>query len=549
MRGLMMEDQLLVSDLIEHAALNHGFQEIVSRTVEGPIHRYTYADALKRMKKLANGLERMGVKLGDRLATFAWNGYRHFELYYGISGSGAVCHTINPRLFADQIVYIVNHANDRFVFLDLTFVPLLESLTDQLPNVEGYIILTDAAHVPETSLPNAMCYEDLIAPESETFAWPVFDENTASSMCYTSGTTGNPKGVVYSHRSTLLHTFFQCGGESFEMSSKAVVLPAVPMFHANAWGLPYAVCMVGAKLVFPGAAYDGASVWELLDSEKVTFAAGVPTIWMMLLEYVRQSGKRFDHLTQTGIGGSAVPLAMVEAFEDEFNVQVFHAWGMTETSPVGTTGAFNCKVHEMPLERRRTYQIKQGRSVFGVKLKIVGDAGETLPRDGETFGELAVKGPWIVGSYHDNDEANKSQFTRDGWFLTGDIATLDEFGYMTIVDRAKDVIKSGGEWISSINLENAAVGHPAVVEAAVIGIAHPKWDERPLLVVVKSEGAEVSEADVLGFLEGKIAKWWMPDAVEFVEELPHTATGKIAKLKLREIFKDYVLPTTAASGG
>ena len=542
MRGLMMDHPLLISDLIEHAALNHGFQEIVSRTVEGPIHRYTYADALKRIKKLANALERLGVTVGDRLATLAWNGYRHFELYYAISGSGAVCHTINPRLFADQIVYIINHAADRFIFLDLTFVPLLEPLADRLETVEGYIILTDKAHMPDTSLPNVMCYEELLAGEDEVFDWPLLDENTASSMCYTSGTTGNPKGVLYSHRSTLLHTFFQCGGESFELSSRAVVMPAVPMFHANAWGLPYAVCMAGAKLVFPGAAYDGASVWELLDQEKVTFAAGVPTIWMMLLDYARQAGKRFDHLRQTGIGGSAVPLAMVEAFEDEYDVQVFHAWGMTETSPVGTTGAFNCKVWQMPLEARRRYQIKQGRSIFGVQLKIVGENGETLPRDGETFGELAVKGPWIVGAYHDNDEANTSQFTKDGWFLTGDVATLDEFGYMTIVDRAKDVIKSGGEWISSIDLENAAVGHPSVAEAAVIGIAHPKWDERPLLIVVKAEGAELSGGDVLDFLKGKIAKWWLPDAVEFVGELPHTATGKIAKLKLREMFKDYVLP-------
>ncbi len=543
MRGLMMDHELMVSDLIEHAALNHGFQEIVSRTVEGPIHRYTYADALKRIKKLANALDRLGVRLGDRLATIAWNGYRHFELYYGISGSGAVCHTINPRLFADQIVYIANHAKDRFIFLDLTFVPLLEPLADQLPDIEGYIILTDAAHMPETSLPNVMCYEDLLAPEAETFTWPTFDENTASSMCYTSGTTGNPKGVVYSHRSTVLHTLFICGGESYELSSSATIMPAVPMFHANAWGLPYAVTMVGGKLVFPGAGYDGASLWELLDTEKVTFAAGVPTIWMMLLDYVRKTGKGFPHLRQTGIGGSAVPLAMVEAFEDDYEVEVFHAWGMTETSPAGTTGAFNCKIAEMPLEARRTYQIKQGRSIFGVQMKTIGPDGETLPRDGTSFGELAVKGPWIAGSYHDNDAANESQFTDDGWFLTGDVATLDAYGYMTIVDRAKDVIKSGGEWISSIDLENEAVGHPGVAEAAVIGIAHPKWDERPLLVVVRAADAEVSHEEILAFLKGKIAKWWMPDAVEFVDELPHTATGKIAKLELRQQFSGYVLPT------
>ncbi len=545
MRGLMMDHPLLVSDLIEHAARNHGFREVVSHTVEGPIHRYTFSDAHKRILKLANALTRLGVKTGDRLATFAWNGYRHFELYYGISGIGAVCHTINPRLFADQIVYVVNHAKDRFIFLDLTFVPLIESLHEQFEGVEGYIILTDSAHMPETSLPNVMCYEDLIAPEEESFTWPMLDENTASSMCYTSGTTGNPKGVLYSHRSTILHTFFQCSGEGFSINSRACVLAAVPMFHANAWGLPYAVCMMGSKIVFPGAAYDGASVWELMDQEKVTASAGVPTIWMMLLNYVKQENKSFPHLKQTAIGGSAVPKSMLEAFEDDYDVEVFHGWGMTELSPVGTTGTFNCRIAEMPIEERRVYQLKQGRAVYGVQLKIIGEDGNELPRDGKSFGEVAVRGPWVVGAYFDNDEANESQFSKEGWFLTGDIATLDEYGYMTIIDRSKDVIKSGGEWISSIDLENTAMGHPDVMEAAVIRIADEKWGERPLLIVVKRSDANLTSEDIQAFLDGKIASWWMPDDVIFTDELPYTATGKVAKLKLRETFGDHKMPEAA----
>jgi len=545
MRGLMMDEPLIITGMIEHAALYHGRTEIVSRSVEGPIHRYTYADAYRRIKQLGNALQKLGVGLGDRVATFAWNGYRHYELYFAISGIGAVCHAINPRLFADQLVYIINHAEDRVIFLDLTFVPLLEAIKDKLPKVEGYVILTDREHMPETSLPGAMCYEDLLAAEPEEIEWPEFDEYTASSMCYTSGTTGNPKGALYSHRSTYLHTMFVCGADVFNIASAAVLLPAAPMFHVYAWGIPYAATMVGAKLVLPGAAYDGASIYELLDNEKVTMAVGVPTIWMMLLDYVKKEGKAFPHLDATGIGGSAVPVSMVQTFEDEYDVTVYHAWGMTEMSPVGTTAQFNARVAALPKAERREYQKKQGRTVCGVQMKIIGETGEDLPRDGVAFGEVAVKGPWIISAYYENDEANKAQFTDDGWFLTGDVATLDEEGHMQIVDRSKDVIKSGGEWISSIDLENAAVGHPQVMEAGVIGMPHPKWDERPLLVVVKAEGAKVSKDEIIAFLSDKVAKWWLPDDVVFVDELPHTATGKIAKLALRQQFKDYTLPTAS----
>jgi len=543
MHGLMMDDPLIITRIIEHAAQNHGTTEIVSRSVEGPIHRYTYADAHGRIKQLGNALQSLGVKLGDRVATFAWNGYRHYELYFAISGIGAVCHAINPRLFHDQLEYIINHAEDRFIFLDLTFVPLLEAIKDKLPGVEGYVILCDRAHMPDTSLPNVMCYEELLADQPDSITWPEFDERTASSMCYTSGTTGNPKGALYSHRSTYLHTMFVVGADVFNITCSSVLLPASPMFHVYAWGIPYATTLVGAKLVLPGAAYDGASVYELLDQEKVTMAVGVPTIWMMLLDYVKKAGKTFPYLEATGIGGAAVPLSMTETFEDEFDVRVYHAWGMTEMSPVGTTAQFNARVAALPKEERRAYQVKQGRTVCGVQMKIVGEDGEELPRDGVAFGEVAVRGPWIISAYYKNDDANQAQFTDDGWFLTGDVATLDVEGHMQIVDRSKDVIKSGGEWISSIDLENAAVGHPGVMEAAVIGMAHPKWDERPLLIVVKAEGAEVGKNEILDFLSDKVAKWWLPDDIAFVDELPHTATGKIAKLVLREQFKDYTLPT------
>ncbi len=545
MRGLMMDDPLLISSLIEYAGRYHGDAEIVSRTVEGPIHRYTYSDALARSKKVANALVGLGVERGDRIATVAWNGHRHFELYFGVSGMGAILHTINPRLYAEQLVYIVNHAEDSYIFVDLTFVPLLEALADKLEPVKGYVIMTDEAHMPETALPNAMCYETLIADQSEDFAWPRFDERTASSLCYTSGTTGNPKGVLYEHRSTVIHAFAACAADLLALTCRDTVLPIVPMFHANAWAIPYAAPMSGAKLVFPGAQLDGASVFELMDREKVTFSAGVPTVWLMLLDHLDKTGATLPHLKTVVCGGSAVPPSMIRKFEIDLDVRMIHAWGMTETSPLGTIGTLKRAVAELPVEERLAVQEKQGRGVYGVEMKIVDDEGNELPRDGVAFGQLMVRGPWVCKGYFKGEGGQV--LDKDGWFPTGDVATLDPEGYMQIVDRTKDVIKSGGEWISSIDLENIAVGHPEAAEACVIGLPHPKWDERPLLVVVRVEGSNLDKAGMLAYLEGKIAKWWMPDDVVFVDELPHTPTGKLWKAKLRESFKDYVLPTASGA--
>jgi 3-(methylthio)propionyl---CoA ligase len=543
MRGLMMDMPLLITPIIQYAADYHGDTEIVSRSVEGPIHRYTYGESYGRIKKLANALDRLGIELGDRIATVAWNGYRHFELYFGVSGVGAVLHTMNPRLHPQQFIYIVNHAADKLIFLDLTFLPLLEAVAEHLPTVKGYVIMTDKAHMPETKLENVMCYEDLLDGEEDIFDWPSFDENTASSLCYTSGTTGNPKGSLYSHRSTVLHTLAICGGDCVPMTSRDTFLPAVPMFHVNAWGIPYGCAKNGTKLVLPGAQYDGASVFELLDTEKVTLSAGVPTIWMMLLDHLKSTKGSLEHLKMTLIGGSAVPRSMIDEFEDVHDVRVFQAWGMTEMSPVGTTGDLKASTLALPTDERRQFQAKQGRTFFGVDLKIVDDDGSDLPRDGEAFGELLVRGPWVISEYYKNEEGTAAAFTDDGWFRTGDVSTLDADGHMQIVDRAKDVIKSGGEWISSIDLENTAMGHADVAEAAVIGMPHPKWDERPILVVVPVEGQSPSGDDILTFLKDKIAKWWLPDDVVFVDELPHTATGKVSKMQLREKFKDYTLPT------
>lgn len=543
MLGLMQDRPLLISSLIEFAAQYHKDAEIVSRTVEGPIHRYTYADAHKRAKQQAKALQKLGVKLGDRVATLAWNGYRHFECYYAVSGIGAVLHTINPRLFPEQIAYIANHAEDKLLFTDLTFVPLLEAIAGELKSVEHFVIMTDRAHMPETSLPNVLCYEDLLAAEDDDFEWPTFDERTASSLCYTSGTTGNPKGVLYGHRSTMLHSWTACMPDVLGMSSQDSILPVVPMFHANAWGIVYGAAMCGAKLVFPGAAMDGASVYELLDQEKVTMSAGVPTVWLMLLQYMREKNLGLPHMTRTVIGGSAAPASMIEAFEKDYGVTVIHAWGMTEMSPLGTTGVMKAKMADWSFEEKMAYKVKQGRAVFGVDMKITDDDGNELPRDGKAFGHLMVRGPWITNGYFKGEGGDVLQ---DGWFDTGDVATLDEEGFMQITDRSKDVIKSGGEWISSIDLENLAVGHPDVTEAAVIGVAHPKWDERPLLIIVPREGANPSKDEILQYMDGKIAKWWMPDDVAFVKEIPHTATGKIQKITLREQFKDYELPTAKA---
>ncbi len=543
LRGLMMDSPLLISSLITHAARYKADTEIVSRTVEGPIHRYTFGESHTRMCRLANALGRLGVAPGDRIATLAWNGYRHLELYFGISGFGAVLHTINPRLFPDQIEYIANHAADKYIFLDTTFVPLLEPMAEKLPQVKGYVILADSATMPETSLPNVICYEDLLAAETEDFDWPVFDENAAASLCYTSGTTGNAKGALYSHRSTMLHTFAVCLEESLRLSGDDVVLPAVPMFHANAWGIPYGCAMTGSKLVLPGPHYDGASMFGLLEGEGVTMSAGVPTIWQMLIDYMRNEGKRFSTPPRLLVGGAAAPLSMIKAFEEEFDCRIRHAWGMTEMSPVGTSGHLNAALRALPAEERFAYQAKQGHAIYGVDLKIVDDDGKELPHDGVAFGELLVRGPWIVSAYFEDDAATAAAFDADGWFRTGDVATIDGEGWMQIVDRSKDVIKSGGEWISSIDLENIAVGHPDLVQAAVIGMPHPKWDERPLLIAVAAEGTSPTPDEVIDYLKDKVAKWWLPDDVQFIDAIPLTATGKISKLQLREIFKDYKLPT------
>lgn len=542
MQGLMQDRPLLISSMIEYAARYHGNTEIVTRTVEGPIHRYGYRDCEVRSRKLASALSsKLGVKLGDRIATVAWNGHRHMEIYYGVSGMGAVCHTINPRLFPEQIVYIVNHAEDAYIFVDLTFVPLLEKLADKLGCVKGYVVMTDRAHMPETALENAICYEELIAEGDDGYEWPALDERTASSLCYTSGTTGNPKGVMYEHRSTVLHSLIVLTGEGLGLSSQDAVLPVVPMFHANAWGLPYAAPMCGAKIVMPGAKLDGASVFELLSTEKVTLTAGVPTVWLMLLNHMQEHKQTLPELKRVVIGGSAAPRSMIEAFQEQHGAHVVHAWGMTETSPLGTVGNLLPKHATLSKSEQLDVQVKQGRAVWGVELDIVDDDGKSMPRDGKAFGHLLVRGPWVTKGYFKGEGGNI--LNEGGWFDTGDIATLDPDGYMQITDRSKDVVKSGGEWISSIDLENTAVGHPDIAEAAVIGISHPKWSERPLLIVVKREGAELTKESVLGYLEGKVAKWWMPDDVQFVASIPHTATGKILKTALREQFKDYTLPT------
>jgi 3-(methylthio)propionyl---CoA ligase len=543
MTSSMMQRPLLISSLLEHAAHWHGDTEIVSRTVEGgaeyQIHRYTYADALKRAKRLANALTRLGVARGARVGTLAWNGYRHFELYYGVSGMGAVIHTINPRLFPEQITYIANHAEDQYLCFDLTFAPLVEKLAPSLNSVKGFIALTDRTHMAAIKVPNLLCYEDLLAAESDELVWPTFDEATPSSLCYTSGTTGNPKGVMYSHRSTSIHTYGVMSPDAFCLSSRDVVLPVVPMFHVNAWGLPYVCAAAGSKLVMPGAALDGASLHRLFEEEGVTMSAGVPTVWMGLLNYVKSNNLKFSTFKETVIGGSACPPAMIESFERDFGVTVVHAWGMSEMSPLGTMCRLKAKHQKLAPAEQFALKVKQGRPVFGVELKIVDGDGNALPHDGKAFGDLMVRGPWILDQYFKEEKSA----LRDGWFATGDVATIDPDGYMQITDRSKDVIKSGGEWISSIDLENIAVAHPAVMEAGVIGVAHPKWDERPLLIVVKKQGAEVSREELLRFFDGKIAKWWMPDDVVFVDQLPHTATGKLLKTKMREEFKGYKLPT------
>ncbi len=542
MLGLMQDRPLLIQHIIEHAAINHGDTEIVSRALEGGIHRYTYRDAQVRAKKMAETLIELGIKQGDRIGTLAWNGYRHFELYYGISGMGAVCHTINPRLFPEQIVYIVNHAEDQLLFVDLNLLPVVEKLLPQFKTVRHVVAMTDRAHLPkDCNIPNLLVYEELIQDKPGAYEWPEFDERTASSLCYTSGTTGNPKGVLYHHRSTILHAYGSALPDTLGLSARSVVLPVVPMFHVNAWGLPYSAALVGAKLVFPGPALDGASLYELFEKEGVVFTAGVPTVWLALLQHMQANKLKLSTLKYAVIGGSAAPPAMIETFARDYGVEVLHAWGMTEMSPLGSVNHPKAKHAALSDSEMLAVRLKQGRPPFGVEMKIVDDTNKELPRDGKAFGDLLVRGPWVTKGYF---KGEGGEVLRDGgWFATGDVATLDDDGYLQITDRSKDVIKSGGEWISSIDLENAAMAHPAVAEAAVIGVAHPKWDERPLLIVQKKPDIALDKKELVDFLATKVAKWWLPDDVQFVDSIPHTATGKILKTTLRDTFRDYKLPT------
>ena len=541
MTGTMQNWPLLVSKLIDHAALNHGDREIVSLTCEGTEHRSNWRQVQGRARQVAGALRRMGVVVGDRVATLAWNTHRHVESWYGVSGMGGVAHTINPRLFDDQIVYIANHAEDRVLFFDLTFVALVERLAPRFTTIEKYVLLTDRAHMPAASSLDLVCYEDLIAAEDSAAAWTVVDENAPAGLCYTSGTTGNPKGVQYSHRSNVLHAMAACMTDTFGMGAQTTVMPIAPMYHANAWSIPYTAAACGAKLVMAGPNFDAPTLQQMIVTEEVDLVLAVPTIFLGMLQHLEKTGGNLGKLERAAIGGSAVPRSMIESFDKLHGVKVIQLWGMTEMSPLGTIGAMHPEVAAMAYDDQLEYRIKQGRGVFGVEMKIVGEGGETLARDGKAFGRLLVRGPWIVGSYFKGDGGDV--LDADGWFDTGDVATLDQLGYMQIVDRSKDVIKSGGEWISSIDLENAAVGAPGVAEAAVIGIAHPKWDERPLLLVRGREGASVSKESVLAYLDGKIAKWWTPDEVLIVDDLPHTATGKLLKTELRERYKDFKFPT------
>ncbi|MFZ5549150.1 MAG: 3-(methylthio)propionyl-CoA ligase [Pseudomonadota bacterium] len=543
--GQMMHMPLLISSLIRHAARHAADTEIVSKRVEGDLHRTTWGQVERRARQVAQALKRLGCTDGDRVATLAWNGYRHLELYYGASGSGLVLHTINPRLFPEQIAWIANDAADSVLCFDLTFLPLVEKLASAMRSVKHLVLMTDRAHMPaSTPLANLLCYEELVEAEDGAYEWPALDENAASSICYTSGTTGHPKGAVYSQRSTVLHAYGSALPDAMDCSARDVILPVVPMFHVNAWGLPYSGALVGAKLVFPGPHLDGKSLFELFEAEKVTFSAGVPTVWLGLLTYMKTNGLKFSTFKRTVIGGSACPPAMMKTLQDDFGVEVIHAWGMTELSPLGTLSKLTSKQDALPAEARQRLLEKQGRVIYGIDMAIIDDDGKALPWDGVAAGNLVVRGPWVIRSYFNHAESPLVTVDGEaGWFPTGDVATIDAGGFMQITDRSKDVIKSGGEWISSIDLENIAMAHPAVHEAAAIACRHPKWDERPLLVVVPKPGATVTREELLGFFEGKIAKWQIPDDVAVVAEIPHTATGKVQKLKLREQFKDHRLPT------
>jgi 3-(methylthio)propionyl---CoA ligase len=544
MLGLMQNQPLLISSLIEFAERHHSDGEIVSRRVEGDLHCYTYKDLAVRSRQVANALDGLKLAFSDRVATLAWNGYRHMEIYFGVSGSGRVLHTLNPRLHPDQVVWIANHAEDQVLCFDASFLPIVQAVYARCTTIKHYVMLCDADKLPlDTGIPNLISYEAWIGKQSSDYKWPVFDENSASSMCYTSGTTGNPKAALYSHRSTVLHAYAAALPDVMALSARDSVLPVVPMFHVNAWGIPYSAALTGCKLVFPGPALDGKSVYDLLESEKVTFAAGVPTVWQMLLGHMQANGLRFSTLKRTVIGGSACPPAMINAFNDEYGVDVLHAWGMTEMSPLGTLCTLKNKHLLLSKEEQMKIRLKQGRAIYGMDMKIIDEAGKELPHDGKAFGDLLVKGPWIVAEYFkQTEEPSPKSPLVDGWFPTGDVATIDPDGYMQITDRSKDVIKSGGEWISSIDIENIAVAHPAVAMAACIGVYHPKWDERPIIAVVKKPGADVSREALIAFYEGKTAKWQIPDDVVFVEAIPIGATGKMLKTKLRETLKDYKLP-------
>ena len=542
MQGLMMDSPLLVSGIVEHADQNYPDREIVSVTSEDPLHRYTYKDCFKRVRKLANALEKLNIAKGDRIATLAWNDYRHLETYYAVGGSGYVCHTINPRLFPEQIVFMINHAEDKWIMTDPLFLPLLESISDQIPDVEGYIVFSNEETMPETPLKNAVSYESLIKDESDEYKWPVLDEKAAIGLCYTSGTTGDPKGVLYNHRSTILHAYALLAPDVMNLSNRDCILPVVPLFHVNSWGSPYGAMIVGSKIVYPGPKMgDGETLYSLIESEGVTLAMGVPTVWLLLLQYAESEGKKLNSLQRTVIGGAAVPESMIREFRDKHDVFVHQAWGMTEMSPLGTAMALKAGMEDLSADELVTLQAKAGRSMFGVEMRIVDDDQNILPWDGEAFGALQVKGPWVCSDYFRLDGSAGSH-TDDGWFDTGDVAKIDPQGYMQITDRTKDVIKSGGEWISSIEIENTAIGHPAIAEAAVIGVAHEKWTERPILIAVKSKDKDVTKEEILSWFDGKIAKWWLPDDVVFIDEIPHTATGKIKKIALREQFSDYKLP-------
>ena len=543
MLGQMMNQPLLISSLLVHAERHHGQREIVSRRVEGDIHRYSYRDLARRSRQMANALAALDLPPHARIGTLAWNGYRHMELYYAASGSGLILHTLNPRLHPDQLVWIADNAEDAVMCFDLTFLPLVEATAARFATVKHFVLMADRDRMPtDTKIPNLLCYEDLIEGASDRYDWPLFDENTASSLCYTSGTTGNPKGVLYSHRSTVLHSYGSALPDSVGLSSRDAALPVVPMFHVNAWGMPYAACMVGAKLVFPGPNLDGKSLYDLFEAEGVTVSAGVPTVWQGLLGHVEEHGLRFSTMKRTVIGGSACPPAMLRAFEEKYGVTVLHGWGMTEMSPLGSVCALKGGQEGLDAESAFAVKSKQGRTIFGVDMKIVGPDGAELPWDGKTQGELMVRGPWVLERYFNRDEDPLRYDSADlGWFPTGDVSTIDADGFMQIVDRTKDVIKSGGEWIGSIDLENIAMSHPAVVMAACIAARHPKWDERPLLCVTLKPGASLSRDEMLAFFEGKVAKWWIPDDVVFVDEIPLGATGKMQKNKLRDVYGDRLM--------